>query len=202
MSGTDQNRPNTKPAQRNRKAERGRKPDQQKSLKPDQLLDTPEQTRVTHTPSDTAAIDAPAFAETAEIGATVAPAETVPNDAAVADAAEIGPTIAATEIALIGATPVTANVRATAPIGLQVIANAYGEYIWKSLGETRSFMEKLRRARSLEQAIELQAEFARQAYENFVADSREMFELYTEVASQIIFKPLENFAAKRTSARR
>jgi hypothetical protein len=40
-------------------------------------------------------------------------------------------------------------------------------------------------ARSFDKAIEVQTEFARQAYANFVAESQKICELYSELAKQI-----------------
>jgi phasin family protein len=83
------------------------------------------------------------------------------------------------------------------PVSIQTIANAYGDYTKKSLQDTRSFVEKLMGVRSLDKAIEIQTEFARQTYETFVAESQKICELYSEFAKQI-FKPLEGFVAKVT----
>ena len=55
--------------------------------------------------------------------------------------------------------------------------------------------------RSLDKGLEIQAEFARQAYETFVAESQRICGLYSELAKQI-FKPLEGFVAKVTPAGR
>jgi hypothetical protein len=53
---------------------------------------------------------------------------------------------------------------AAAPVGgVQAIADAYRDYTRKSLEDAQSFAEKLSTARSLEKAVEAQAEFARQA---------------------------------------
>jgi phasin family protein len=87
------------------------------------------------------------------------------------------------------------------PISIQTIASAYGDYTKKSLQDTRSFVEKLMGVRSLDKAIEIQSEFARQAYETFVAESQKISELYSELAKQI-FKPFEGFVAKVTQAGR
>jgi hypothetical protein len=54
--------------------------------------------------------------------------------------------------------------------GLQAIAAAYGDYTKKSFEETKSFVEKLSGVRSFDKAIEAQNEFAKSAYETFVAD--------------------------------
>jgi hypothetical protein len=78
------------------------------------------------------------------------------------------------------------------PISIQTIANAYGDYARKSFRETTSFVEKLMGVRSFDKAIEVQTEFARQAYASFVADSQKIFELYSELAKQI-FRPWEAF---------
>jgi hypothetical protein len=75
------------------------------------------------------------------------------------------------------------------------------DYTKKSFQETGSFVEKLMGVRSVDQAIEVQTEFARQAYENFVAESQKICELYSQFAKQI-FRPWEGFVAKLTQAAR
>jgi Phasin protein len=84
------------------------------------------------------------------------------------------------------------------PISIQTIANAYGDYTRKSLLESRSFVEQLMAVRSLDKAIEVQAEFTRQSYANFLAESQKMCELYREFARQM-FQPW-GFAARMTEA--
>jgi phasin protein len=88
------------------------------------------------------------------------------------------------------------------PVSIQTISNAYRDYTKKSLQETGSFVEKLMAVRSFDKAIEVQTEFARQAYANFVAESQKICELYSELAKQIIFRPWEGFAAKVTQTGR
>lgn len=83
--------------------------------------------------------------------------------------------------------------------GLQAIASAYGDYTKKSFEETRSFVEKLSGVKSLDKAIEVQTEFAKSAYETFVADSQKIAGLYTDLAKQT-YKPLEGLIAKFTPA--
>jgi hypothetical protein len=96
------------------------------------------------------------------------------------------------------AATVTAAVPAeTLPIGLHTIATAYSDYTKKSLEETRSFVERLSEVRSLDKAVEVQTEFAKQAYDTFVAESQKMRELYGKLARQT-FKPLEGFVTKST----
>jgi hypothetical protein len=83
--------------------------------------------------------------------------------------------------------------------GLQAIATAYGDYTKKSFEDTRSYVEKLSGVKSLDKAIEVQTEFAKSAYENFIAESQKIAGLYTDLAKQT-FKPLEGVIAKFTPA--
>jgi hypothetical protein len=83
--------------------------------------------------------------------------------------------------------------------GLQAIASAYGDYGKKSFEDTKSFVEKLSGVKSLDKALEVQTEFAKSAYETFVAESQKIAALYTDLAKQT-FKPLEGIVAKFTPA--
>jgi hypothetical protein len=83
--------------------------------------------------------------------------------------------------------------------GLQAIASAYGDYTKKSFEDTKSFVEKLSAVSSLDKAIEVQTEYAKSAYEMFVAESQKIAGLYTDLAKQT-FKPLEGIVAKFTPA--
>jgi phasin family protein len=79
---------------------------------------------------------------------------------------------------------------AAAPVGgIQAIANAYRDYTRKSLEDAQSFAEKLSAARSLDKAVEAQAEFAKKACENFAADSRKIRELHRELFWQAFRLP-------------
>jgi phasin family protein len=83
--------------------------------------------------------------------------------------------------------------------GLQAIASAYGDYTKKSFEDTKSFVEKLSGVKSMDKAIEVQTEYAKSAYETFVAESQKIAGLYTDLAKQT-FKPLEGIVAKFTPA--
>ena len=117
------------------------------------------------------------------IGATIASADISPVEV----------TVASTDASPIDAVAAADSV----PVSLQTIAKAYGDYTRKSLEETRSFVEKLTGVRSLDKAVEVQTEFAKQAYETFVAQSQKIRELHSELARQT-FKPLAGFVAKTT----
>jgi hypothetical protein len=85
----------------------------------------------------------------------------------------------------------------SAPVSYRAIADAWGSYSRTSLEQTRSFFEKLAGVRSLGAAFELQAEFAKQACDTFVAQSQRIGELQGELAKQRL-KRLEGFMEKMT----
>jgi hypothetical protein len=83
--------------------------------------------------------------------------------------------------------------------GVQAIATAYGDYAKKSFEDTKSFVEKLSGVKSLDKAMEAQTDYARSAYETFVAESQKIAGLYGDLAKQT-FKPYEGLVAKFTPA--
>jgi hypothetical protein len=87
------------------------------------------------------------------------------------------------------------------PINIQIIANEYRDYTRKSFEESRFFVEELMGVRSFDKAIEVQTEFARRAYANFVAESQKMCELYDAFVRQT-FRPWEELAARVNQAGR
>jgi len=89
------------------------------------------------------------------------------------------------------------NAATTVQNGLQAIATAYGDYGKKSFEDTKAFVEKLSGVKSLDKVVEAQTEFARSAYETFVADSQKIAGLYGDLAKQAA-KPMEGLVAKFT----
>ena len=83
--------------------------------------------------------------------------------------------------------------------GVQAIATAYGDYTKKSFEDTKSFVEKLSGVKSIDKVLEVQTEFAKSAYETFVAESQKIAGLYGDLAKQT-FKPLEGMVAKFSPA--
>jgi hypothetical protein len=83
--------------------------------------------------------------------------------------------------------------------GVQAIASAYGDYTKKSFEDGKSYVEKLTGVKSLDKVLEVQTEYAKSAYETFVAESQKIAGLYTDLAKQT-FKPLETIASKFTPA--
>jgi hypothetical protein len=180
MSTTDHTKAAGKSGQRGRKAPpRGPKADAQPSPKPEQSKAAKAQ-----------AAPVVASARKASNG-TAAPAQVSPVAAAPARA------VTPASSAPVG----TAKPADAAAVSLQTIASAYGDYTKKSLEEVRTFVEKLTGARSLNKAIEIQSEFAKQAFQTFVSDSQKIYGLYGELAKQTL-KPLEGLVAKATQASR
>jgi hypothetical protein len=196
MPNTDQNTPAGKQGRRSRKAARNPKPGQPQSPQADQLEPAEAPIGATAAPSDTAPVEAAAASDTAPIEAN-APEGTAPVDA---DAPE--DTAPVDAIAPAAAAPVDASATtAAAPVSLQTIANAYGDYTRRSLEETRSYVERLKSAKSLDKAMEVQTEFARHAFEIFVAESQKIYGLHKELARQTM-KPLEGLMNKPTRDQR
>src|SRR6267142_6494503 len=94
----------------------------------------------------------------------------------------------------IGAMDVSAN---AFPAGFQAIATAYGDYTKKSFEDTKSFVEKLSGVKSFDKVVEIQTEFAKSAFETFVAESQKIGALYSDLAKQS-YKPFAGFVAKMT----
>ena len=72
----------------------------------------------------------------------------------------------------------------SAPVSYRTLADAWGDYSRTSLEQTRSYFEKMAGVRSLGAALEIQAEFTKQACETFVAQSQRIGELQGELAKQ------------------
>jgi phasin family protein len=116
-----------------------------------------------------------------QIGAPVASIDMSPLETSATD---IIPTVPAVSVE-----PVVASIA--------TIANAYGAYTGKSVELTWSFLEKLAAVRSLDKAFEVQTEFAKQVFETFLAESRKIHELHSELARQRVVH-LEGFVARIT----
>jgi phasin family protein len=79
--------------------------------------------------------------------------------------------------------------------GVQQIAVEATDYSKKSLESSTAFFEKLLGAKSLDKAIEIQTEYAKTAYESFVAQATKFGEIYTNIAKEA-YKPVEAAFAK------
>ena len=82
--------------------------------------------------------------------------------------------------------------------GLQEIAVESTDYSKKAFAESTAVMEKLMGAKSVETAIQIQTDFAKTAYEGFVAQATKVSELYAKLAKEA-FKPVETAYAKASA---
>ena len=74
--------------------------------------------------------------------------------------------------------------------GLQVIAAETTDYSKKSLESGAAFLEKLLGAKSIESAIQLQTDYAKTSYADFVAQASKVSELYSNLAKEALM-PIE-----------
>ena len=74
--------------------------------------------------------------------------------------------------------------------GWQSIAAETTDYSKKSFEKSRVLAEKLIAVKKLDEALQLQSEFAKSAYEDFLAEATKLGELYTSMAKEA-FKPIE-----------
>ena len=186
MSTTHQDKSNGKSRKRGRKADqRVQKPEQPQSPKADQQDENQVSPMVASTDALTNSVAAPAEVPSIDEVDMPLTGEVLPPEVLPSDVPSIGATAPADYF----------------PISIQTIANAYADYTVKSFEQNRSFVEKLIGVRSFDKAIEVQTEFARQAYANFVAESQKICELYGELARQTL-RPWERFAARVTQAGR
>ncbi|WP_274629173.1 phasin family protein [Arvimicrobium flavum] len=79
--------------------------------------------------------------------------------------------------------------------GAQAIAAEATDYSKKSFEAGSQAFEKLVSAKSLEKAIEIQSDYAKQAYEGLVAEATKLGELYADLAKEA-YKPYESIIAK------
>lgn len=72
----------------------------------------------------------------------------------------------------------------------QAIAAEMTDYTKRSFEDGTHTMEKLMSAKSMEQAFEIQSNYAKRAYEEYVAQMTKLGTLYTEMAKEA-YRPLE-----------
>ena len=79
--------------------------------------------------------------------------------------------------------------------GMQAIAVEVADYSKKSFEEGSAAAEKLLGAKSFEKAIEIQTDYAKTAYEGFVAGATRIGELYAGLTKET-YKPFESYLGK------
>ena len=79
--------------------------------------------------------------------------------------------------------------------GFQAIAVEMTDYWKKAFEEGTAAVEKLFGTKSLDKAFEMQSEYAKSAYEGFMAQSTKFGELYADLAKEA-YKPFETLMSK------
>jgi hypothetical protein len=82
--------------------------------------------------------------------------------------------------------------------GAQAIALEMVDYSKKSAESSAAAWEKLMSAKSLEKALEVQSQYLRSSYEDFVAEATKLGELYADLAKQA-YKPYDGAFAKASA---
>ena len=77
----------------------------------------------------------------------------------------------------------------------QAIAAEIADYSKKSIEDSAAAWERLMGAKTLEKAIEVQSEYLKSSYEDFVAEATKLGELYVDFAKEA-YKPFEGALAK------
>jgi hypothetical protein len=82
--------------------------------------------------------------------------------------------------------------------GLQAIATKVADYQKKAFEDGTRTFEQLIGAKSVEQAVEIQARFAKKAYDTYVAEMSKIGEMYAAIARDA-YKPVAQTITKKVS---
>ena len=82
--------------------------------------------------------------------------------------------------------------------GFQTIAARVTEYSKKAFEDATHAFEQLVGAKSIESVIEIQSQYAKKAYDTWVAEASKLGEMYAAVARDA-YKPVEKAVTKRVS---
>ncbi|HTZ01616.1 MAG TPA: phasin family protein [Xanthobacteraceae bacterium] len=77
----------------------------------------------------------------------------------------------------------------------QAIAAEITDYSKKSIEDSAAAWERLLGAKSLDKAMEIQSDYLKSSYEDFVAEATKLGELYADFAKEA-YKPFEGVMAK------
>ena len=82
---------------------------------------------------------------------------------------------------------------------LQTVASAHAEFAKRLMQQGSEFISQLTSVKEPAKLIELQSEYAKNAYETFVAETKRITELYSDLFKQTT-KPFEDLVAKNKAA--
>ncbi|MCP3054615.1 phasin family protein [Aurantimonas sp. LRZ36] len=83
--------------------------------------------------------------------------------------------------------------------GFQQIAAETTDFTKRAYEQQAEMLEKLFRTKTLDKGIELQADYAKTAYQSWVSQATRMGEIYADLAKQA-YKPFEQTALTATDA--
>ncbi|KAA0970507.1 phasin family protein [Aureimonas fodinaquatilis] len=78
--------------------------------------------------------------------------------------------------------------------GFQQLAAETTDFTKRSYEQSAQHFEKLSQTRTLDKVIELQSDFAKSAYENWVSQATKVGEIYSEIAKESV-RPFEGLFA-------
>ena len=81
--------------------------------------------------------------------------------------------------------------------GLQAIVAEVTDYSKKAVEDSMRAFEQLMSAKTVEQAIEIQSRYTKQAYDSYMAEMSKLGEMYVGLAKNA-YKPVESALAKKT----
>jgi phasin family protein len=82
--------------------------------------------------------------------------------------------------------------------GFQAIASRMADYSKTAFEDATRAYERLVGAKSLESVIEIQSQYAKKAYDTWVAEASKLGEMYAAVARDA-YKPVEKAVTRKTS---
>ncbi len=82
----------------------------------------------------------------------------------------------------------------------QAIASEVADYSKKAFEDSAAAWEKLIGVKSLQKALEVQNEYLKSSYEDFIAQSTKFGELYVDLA-KVAYKPFEGMRAKTAAVK-
>ena len=82
---------------------------------------------------------------------------------------------------------------------LQTIASAHADFAKKLMQHASEFTSQLTSVKEPAKLMEIQSEYAKNAYETFVAEAKRISELYADLFKQTT-KPFEDLMAKNKAA--
>lgn len=82
--------------------------------------------------------------------------------------------------------------------GFQAIASELTDYSKKTFDDVIRAWEQFLGAKSVDQAFEIQAQYAKQAYDNYIAEVSKLGEMYVGLA-RTAYKPVEQAVGKKAA---